>query len=323
MLNLIHSQEEEEFRSQIDIMHSLLRSIDYTRFWNPLTEAHTRCQLLSFPAEASRNTIRLLSFTFEEIFTSIFSAVYAKTNTTLGTDGARFKLHSGVFDLLSTLSVQITESNNVFNKLLLSSKLTPDDAERHHALRKRISFQLEQHLTRTFNSTLDLMIQHCSKIFTTDQRKNDYVRGGVEYRDNTLACANVHEFMLSYVTSIKRSLPQKHCVRFLPALAKQFLGVVVEHVSKFTVSQEKALLLSSDMNKYRNIIIQCDDEPTLFEFEKFRQLINLYLIPPESLAEFIQEEPITSIPVSVIIQFITRREDFKSNKIEKLLSSLF
>lgn len=322
MLNLIH-QEEEDFRSQIDTLHAVLRGIDYHKLWTPLCEAHKRCQALSIPTEISKNTAKLMSYAYEVVFTEVFSAIYVRANSTLSAEGAKFKPHSGVFDLLSTLSTHIQDANLVFSKLLQGSKLGPDEAERHHALRKRISFQLEQQLIRSFNHTLDLMVQHCARFFASEQKKNDYVRGGAEYRDNTNACVSVHEFLLSSIATIKRVLPAKHIARFLPALSKQFLSLVVDHVSKFTVSQERALLLSSDMNKYRNILIQCEDETTLFEFEKFRQLINLYLIPPESLAEFIQEEPITSIPVSVIIQFISRREDFKSNRIEKLLSSLF
>ena len=323
MLNLIHAQEEEDLRSQIDILHTVMRGIDYQKLWMPLCEAHKRCQTLSIATELSKNTAKLLSYAYEVVFTEVFSAIYVRANSTLSAEGAKFKPHSGVFDLLSTLSAHIQDANIVFSRLLQGSKLGPEEAERHHALRKRISFQLEQQLIRSFNHTLDLLVQHCARVFASEQKKNDYVRGGAEYRDNTLACANVHEFLLNCIGTVKRVMPGKQIARFLPALSKQFLSLVVEHVSKFTVSQERALLLSSDMNKYRNVIIQCDDETTLFEFEKFRQLINLYLIPPESLAEFIQEEPITSIPVSVIIQFISRREDFKSSRIERLLSSLF
>lgn len=324
VLNLIHSgPEDDDLRSQIDTLHAILRSIDYQKLWTPLYDAHKRCQILSISQELGKNTAKLMSYAYEVVFMEIFSAVFVRANGILSADGAKFKSNSGIFDLLSTLWTHIQDANLVFSRLLQSSKLGPEESERHHALRKRISFQLDQQLTRSFNYTLELMIQHCARLFLAEQRKNDYVKGGAEYRDNTAACVGVSEFMLGNVNTIKRVLPSKHLSRFLPALSKQFLSLVVDHVSKFTVSQERALLLSSDMNKYRNIIIQCDDESTLFEFEKFRQLINLYLIPPESLAEFIQEEPITSIPVSVIVQFISRREDFRSNRIEKLLSSLF
>jgi hypothetical protein len=77
------------------------------------------------------------------------------------------------------------------------------------------------------------------------------------------------------------------------------------------------------MNSYWSMVLSCESEKVALEFNKFRQMINLFMLPPTSLPEFIIEEPIASIDIQMLSTFISKREDFKTGKVSQLLPTLF
>lgn len=80
------------------------------------------------------------------------------------------------------------------------------------------------------------------------------------------------------------------------------------------------MTLASDCNRYRNIFYECG---SLQKFEEFRQLLNLFLLPSHALPEFVHEETVALMDLQEVALFVSKREDFKTAKISKLLPSIF
>lgn len=51
--------------------------------------------------------------------------------------------------------------------------------------------------------------------------------------------------------------------------------------------------------------------------------MNIYLLPASALPVYVNEEPVASMDLTMVAATISRRDDFKSAKINKLLPSLF
>jgi hypothetical protein len=166
------------------------------------------------------------------------------------------------------------------------------------------------------------MSSESEKILKAIQKKTDYC-GTEESLDNTEACTEAYNYLYEQIACIKKSLPVSQHSKLLIRLGQKLTNLIVNHISEYIVSEEKALLLSSDMNKYRNLILLCENEKVVVEFEKYRQMMNLFMLNASSLPEFIHEEPIASIDSQILAQFISHRKDFKAGKVSKLLPSLF
>lgn len=241
--------------------------------------------------------------------------------TILSLDTNKAKHLSGLFCLLSDVWKTATDFNKSFNKQIISTLQDPEK-ERIDGLRKRLSISIEQSLMKGLQKCISQIASECEKILNNEQKKNDYTKQE-GYSDNTTACILVYDYLSININIIKASLPATQSFKLLSSLSMKFIAIVVEHISKFIVSQEKALLLSSDMNKYRNLVLLCEYDKAIVDFEKFRQMMNLFMLSPQSLPDSIHAEPIASIDRTILAEFISHREDFKTAKVAKLLPSIF
>ncbi|CAG9333024.1 EXOC5 [Blepharisma stoltei] len=312
---------DEEVRKTIDACLDSVGRVKNSDIITVIRKAMIRCKDLSQPSEVHANCGQLVTIGLDTAYTSLFPYLINKIITIMNLEGNKQKYLSNIFCLLSEIWKIATEFNKAFLKQLIN---TLQDPEKEHCdgLRKRLSVSIEQNLMKGLNKCINQIITECEKILTNEQKKQDYLKNE-KYTDNTQACSAVYEFLSQHIGIIKASLPPAQSSKLLSNLGTKFIAIVVEHLSKFTISQEKALLLSSDMNKYRNLVLLCENDKAVLDFEKFRQMMNLFMLPPNSLADLIHAEPIASIDRTILAEFISHREDFKTARVSKYLPSIF
>ena len=320
-IKIIQSNPDEEIRGSIEACMDSISRAKKSTILEELEAGLNRCKKLSPAGEDSANSAQLITVILDVCYTGIYLQVLNRLIANLEADGVKGIYIGKLFYMAANLANFIRDFNKEIAKKI-SCHLVVIDQERCESLRKRVSANIDQKLMKSFQQSISLMIGESDRILQMYQKKTDYC-GIEETLDNTEACSSVYDYLFEQITCIKKSLPFSQYSKLLTKLGQKLTSLIVNHISTFTVSQEKALLLSSDMNKYRNLILLCENEQVIVEFEKFRQMMNLFMLPSTSLAEFIHEEPIASIDSQVLAQFISHRKDFKTAKVNKLLPSIF
>ena len=312
---------EEEIKNTVEACIDAVSRAKKNAVLEELEAGIVRCKKLSQTGEDSMNAAQLVTVVLDICYTGIYPQILNKLSACLESQAIKGIFIGKIFFMIASLANYIRDFNKEIAKKI-NLNLTSIDQERCESLRKRVSASIEQKLMKSFQQSITLMVSECDRILQVYQKKMDYC-GTEENLDNTEACSTVYDYLHEQINCIRKSLPFSQYSKLLMRLGQKLTGIIVNHISKFTVSQEKALLLSSDMNKYRNLILLCENEKVVLEFEKFRQMMNLFMLPAVSLPEFIHEEPIASIETEVLAQFISHRKDFKTGKVSKLLPSIF
>ena len=320
-VKLIQSNLDEEVRSTLE---ACMDSIARTKKNTILQELHSglnRCKKLSQSGEESANSGQLVTVILDISYTGIYHQILTKLNSCLEYDGIKGVYIGKLFYMIADLANYIKDFNVDIAKKI-SEYLNGVDLERCESLRKRVCASVDQKIMKSLQLSINMMAGESEKILKNYQKKMDYC-GNDENFDNTEACSEVYNYLFEQIACIKKSLPVSQHSKLLMRLGQKLTNLIVNHISEYIVSEEKALLLSSDMNKYRNLILLCENEKVVVEFEKYRQMMNLFMLSANSLPEFIHEEPIASIDSQILAQFISHRKDFKTGKVSKMLPSLF
>ena len=112
------------------------------------------------------------------------------------------------------------------------------------------------------------------------------------------------------------------------------------HITRFTFSPAGALRLKRDMAAYIDTVRKFESSETLSQFETLQQLVNIFIVAPESLIGYslAVQMAIEAIMVSYsrlvdgslrmshkdALKYVQLREDFKTAKVDgQSLSQLF
>lgn len=317
------NQDEEDMVLILDAIDGSLLRARNQNIIGILNKSIERAKLLSNVAQTSSNCMEILLAGMDLMHNDLLNNIYSKVIQYINYDQPKHKLSLRILTLLCALNTYYETFNKDINLLTNKSNLHPDEYEKTQSVRKRLSLNFEQQIIKGLQDRISSVMTTVEKLLTSEQKKNDYLYGPPEYRDNTTACILVSEYLSPHIHTIKETVPKSQISKLLTILGSRLTTILLAHLPKFTFSQERALLLSSDMNSYWSMVLSCDSEKVALEFNKFRQMINLFMLPPTSLPEFIIEEPIASIDIQMLSTFISKREDFKTGKVSQLLPTLF
>lgn len=321
LMNL--NQDEEDMIATLDAIDGSLLRARNQNIIGIIGKSLDRAKLLSSSTQTSSNCMEILSTGLDLMHNELLNNIYSKIIQYILYEQPKHKLSTRIFLLLSSLNSYFEVFNKDLNLLSNKSSLLPDDYDKIQSLRKRLSLNFEQQLFKGFTDRISSVMTTVEKLLSLEQKKNDYLYGPPEYRDNTSSCILVADYLSPHIHTVKETVPKSQISKILTILGSRLTTILLAHLSKFTFSQERALLLSSDMNSYWSLVLSCDSEKVALEFNKFRQMINLFMLPANSLPEFIIEEPIASIDIQMLTTFISKREDFKNAKVSSLLPTLF
>lgn len=317
----VNSNADEDIRNTLEHCMDSIARIKKNSILQELQSGLARCKKLSQSGEESANSAQLVTVVLDISYTGIYHQILTKLNSCLESEGIKGIYIGKIFYMIADLATYIKDFNIEIAKKI-GENLSGVDLERCESLRKRVSASIDQKIMKSLQLSVNLMASESENLLKSFQKKSDYCNTE-ESLDNTEACIELYNYLYEQIACIKKSLPVSQHSKLLMRLGQKLTGLIVNHISEYIVSEEKALLLSSDMNKYRNLILLCENEKVVVEFEKYRQMMNLFMLNASSLPEFIHEEPIASIDSEILARFISHRKDFKTGKVSKMLPSLF
>lgn len=307
-------------------LNSLWAVLTKSQIWELLRAFETsiyRCSVLALDTEKSKNLFELINFALDCLCNSFLDNFLTQISDVIAySDCTRVKHTSRLFEILTRASAMFKDVSIRLKNMIKTSGVQSEELERCKTLKANLMRVLELKIVKLFTLCINLVISSSRKLLHTEQKRSDFLSSEMGSSDNTPACEAVTDFMTEHISTLKRSLQASQAQILLSTISRDFVRLLREHIEKFVISQEKALLLSSDMNKYKNIILLCQDEQEIEEFERFRQLINLFMLPAGSLHEFVSEEPIASMDKHLVVKFIGQREDFKAEKLDRFCTSL-
>mmetsp|Transcript_10641 Transcript_10641/g.20586 ORF Transcript_10641/g.20586 Transcript_10641/m.20586 type:complete len:708 (-) Transcript_10641:23-2146(-) len=315
--------ETEEVTTKLNTLWLMLNKSQVWELLRAFETSVSRCSILAFETEKSKFLFELINLALDSLCNSFLDNFFTQVNDVIAfCDCSRVKHTSRLFEILTRASAVFKDVSLRLKNIIKTSGIQSEEQERCKTLKANLMRVLELKIVKLFTLCINLVISSSRKLLSTEQKRSDFLSSEIGTSDNTPACELVTEFMTEHISTLKRALQPAQAQILLSTISRDFIRMLREHIEKYVISQEKALLLSSDMNKYKNIILLCQDEREIEEFERFRQLINLFMLPAGSLHEFVSEEPIASMDMGIVVKFIGQREDFKTEKLDRFCATL-
>eukprot|EP00347_Sterkiella_histriomuscorum_P019571 403341127 len=170
------------------------------------------------------------------------------------------------------------------------------------------------------------IIKQLQDILTKTQKKNDYnikKRLSDEIKTTQTSVDVINYVKPFFQVLFNEKYHEKNRMRLLYNLIERIVHIFTLHYQKFAISQEGAILLSGDINKYNELFLQVDADEIIKKYESFKLLINLYLLNPESLQQYIKDHLMTITDKETIAGYLSKRTDYKSSKLDDIINSLF
>jgi exocyst complex component 5 len=136
--------------------------------------------------------------------------------------------------------------------------------------------------------------------------------------DVSSGCQQTVDFLRSFNQTLKRLIDNEQMVfNFLQELSNEFFLILIEHLKKFTVSDNGAVILRNDLRMYAELLGLLHDKSKVKDKQDFlSELGNIFLVKPENLKALMQEGILSLIDPKLIYNLIMQRADFKSANIE-------
>ncbi|CDW91827.1 exocyst complex component 5 [Stylonychia lemnae] len=170
------------------------------------------------------------------------------------------------------------------------------------------------------------IIKQLSDILNKSQKKNDY---NIKKKLNDeIKTTQTSTDVISYIKPFFQVLfnqkyHEKNRMRLLYNMIDRIVQIFTAHYQKFVISQEGAILLSGDINRYNELFLQVEADEIIKKYESFKLLINLYLLNPESLEQYIKEHLMQITDRETIVGYLSKRTDYKSSKIDEIINNIF
>ncbi|KAG8931285.1 Exocyst complex component 5 [Tulasnella sp. 419] len=129
-------------------------------------------------------------------------------------------------------------------------------------------------------------------------------------RVNTEPCIACCEILKKVGDAAKENLTGKNLETFLTEIGVSFHSLFLEHLKKFPVSATGGLMLAKDIKSYQDAIAAYGIPALDERFEFLRQLGSIYLLPPESLKQYITSDSLGKIDIRLLRPFLMQRSDW-------------
>ena len=133
---------------------------------------------------------------------------------------------------------------------------------------------------------LENLLKQFQEIINKTQKKNDFnlKKQLQDEIKTTQTSQEVTSFLKPFINVLLNDkYHEKNRIRLLFNLTERIVQIFTEHYQKFVVTSDGAILLSGDINKYNELFLQINEDEIIKEYERFKLLVNLYLMNPEIL----------------------------------------
>ncbi|KZS97887.1 exocyst complex component Sec10 [Sistotremastrum niveocremeum HHB9708] len=129
-------------------------------------------------------------------------------------------------------------------------------------------------------------------------------------RLNTEPCTQCCEILERVLEAAEQNLSGKNLEVLLSEIGVAFNTLLLEHLKKFPVSATGGLMLAKDLKSYQDTISSFQIPSLSERFEFIRQLGNVFLLPPEALKTYINENYLARIDADLLRPYLQQRSDW-------------
>lgn len=190
---------------------------------------------------------------------------------------------------------------------------------------------LETKISTILHETLDAIVAWLAKLLAA-QRRTDFRPRDEDLLaaiESTPTCLAITTFLGRIARLASLTLDGQNLANFLAEVAIALRALLLEHLRKFVVSLTGGLVVSSDVNKYADLVRAWPLKGTAFESEGagmqiLVEVANLFVISPEALRERLRPGVADGgkADVAELKRFVERREDVGSVGVQAVLSGL-
>lgn len=145
--------------------------------------------------------------------------------------------------------------------------------------------------------------------------KNDALVFDGDEGGNTEACKSCVKLLERLQEAFRSCLTAGNYDTVAAEVGVAFHAQLLEHMKKYPVSASGGLVLGKDLAQYQDAVGQFG-VPALGErFEMLRQLGNLFIVQPASLAQYMQDEPhLATLDRRLLRPYLMKRTDYSAVK---------
>lgn len=142
--------------------------------------------------------------------------------------------------------------------------------------------------------------------------------GLLENTISTPVCNQITNFFKSIIEEAFETLDEQNRTAYFLEIGTALCKLLLEHIKRFSFTYSGGLVLSADVVKYHEMIVQFRVESLNEYFSALKEICNLYIVKPENLKTVMQDGYLGRMDLSVIHSFLVLREDWrKLSRLEK------
>lgn len=184
---------------------------------------------------------------------------------------------------------------------------------------------IEEKILEGLRNAIHLFFAQVEKILLSEQKKNEYrpnAGTAMVFDRPTIACQLICALIDALRLKAMETLKPPNLTSFLEEVGFEASGCLSIHITHFTFSPPGALRLKRDMAEYIDTMRKFNSNEVLNQFETLQQLVNVFIVAPESLLGLV--DGTLRMSHKDALKYVQLREDFKTAKIDgQSLSQLF
>lgn len=183
---------------------------------------------------------------------------------------------------------------------------------------------LESKINAVEQKTLDIVLAWITQLLSK-QKKQDYRPKDDDVSLTTLqssTCQSIITFLNKVHNLATSTLSGQNLNSFLTELGSSLLGLLLEHIKKFTINAAGGLMLTKDMSAYHVLIKGWGVKELREGFELLHEIAKLFVVGQGALRERLADKSgvLAKVRHVQLKVWLCKREDYASAGIEKLLS---
>ncbi|EAS04186.2 exocyst complex component Sec10 (macronuclear) [Tetrahymena thermophila SB210] len=282
---------KSEMAHRLTIMKDILHQEYIEIIFTSVQESLNRSEKISLKEQKITNKCHILELFLSHFGTNLISTLIEYTIHTVPNLNRKTLLNADFFEVIPQLNILVNRMDLIFSQY---TKNSFENTELRQIVKKKeeIISTLEINILKSIQCALASIFINCNRILNDKQKSKDFIKSTDALPSQTTACTEFIAFLQVYIESINQSQSNSNKTRVLESIGLQIISILIDHFSKYKVSQQGAIQqLQVDLAQYEKLIIQNFNYfEVLQKFEQLKILINIFKIEKSNLDQYIQEE---------------------------------
>ncbi|KAL4492630.1 hypothetical protein ABPG72_007743 [Tetrahymena utriculariae] len=282
---------KSEMAHRLTIMKDILHQEYIEIIFTSVQESLNRSEKISLKEQKIPNKCQILELFLSHFGTNLISTLIEYTIHTVPNLNRKILLNADFFEVIPQLNILVNRMDLIFSQY---TKNSFENVELRQMVKKKeeIISTLEINILKSIQCALASIFINCNRILNDKQRSKDFIKSTDILLSPTAACTEFIAFLQVYIESINQSQSNSNRTRVLESIGLQIISILIDHFSKFKVSQQGAIQqLQVDIAQYEKLIKQNFNYfEVLQKFEQLKILINIFKIERSNLDQYVQEE---------------------------------